>query len=122
MTKETRVPEASPGMPSNELREFLIVHPMNPQLLEARNVVKHFPPNVVALADGNLSVVKGEVHCLLGANGAGKSTFLKIIAGAYRPDAGSLRLDGAPCIFRSPHEAPKAGIAIIYQELDLIPN
>jgi ribose transport system ATP-binding protein len=101
-------------MPSKEALEFLVVHPMNPPLLEARNVVKHFPPNVVALADGNLSVAKGEVHCLLGANGAGKSTFLKIIAGAYRPDGGSLLLDGAPCIFKNPHEATKAGIAIIY--------
>ena len=62
------------------------------------------------------------MHCLLGANGAGKSTFLKIIAGAYRPDGGTLRLEGRPCHFRSPHEATRAGIAIIYQELDLIPQ
>ncbi len=95
---------------------------MNPPILEARNVVKHFPPNVVALADGNLSVAKGEVHCLIGANGAGKSTFLKIIAGAYRSDGGSLHLDGAPCTFKNPREAAKAGVAIIYQELDLIPQ
>jgi ribose transport system ATP-binding protein len=95
---------------------------MNSIILEARHIVKHFPPNVVALADGNLSVARGEVHCLLGANGAGKSTLLKIIAGAYRQDSGSLQFDGTPCAFKNPHEAAKAGIAIIYQELDLIPQ
>ena len=95
---------------------------MKPLILEAHNVVKRFPPNVLALADGNLSVAKGEVHCLIGANGAGKSTLLKIIAGVYWPDGGSLRLYGAPCIFKNPHEAARAGIAMIYQELDLIPQ
>ena len=95
---------------------------MKPLILEAHNVVKRFPPNVLALADGNLSVAKGEVHCLIGANGAGKSTFLKIIAGVYRPDGGSLRLEGTSCIFKNPREAARVGIAMIYQELDLVPQ
>ncbi|MBE7209909.1 MAG: sugar ABC transporter ATP-binding protein [Gluconacetobacter diazotrophicus] len=79
-------------------------------------------PGVVALEEASLSVFRGEVHCLLGANGAGKSTLLKIIAGAHLPSRGTLFLDGAERRFRSPHEAASAGISMIYQELDLVPQ
>ena len=65
---------------------------------------------------------RGEVHCLLGANGAGKSTLLKIIAGAYRQTDGALLLDGREVHPRSPAEAARLGISMIYQELDLVPQ
>jgi len=91
-------------------------------VLTIREVSKRFPPNVVALEAASLSVRRGEVHCLLGANGAGKSTFLKIVAGAMLPTTGQLSVNGQPVTFRSPSEAAEAGISMIYQELDLVPH
>ena len=64
----------------------------------------------------------GEVHCLLGQNGAGKSTLIKVLAGAHRPDAGEITFDGQPVSLASPQAADQAGIATIYQELDLVPG
>lgn len=95
---------------------------MESEVLAVREVSKRFPPNIVALEAANLSVRKGEVHCLLGANGAGKSTLLKIIAGAYRPTRGALVVDGQEVHPRSPAEAARLGISMIYQELDLVPQ
>lgn len=89
-------------------------------ILMVDHAAKVFPGNVLALEDATLSIRRGEVHCLLGANGAGKSTLLKIIAGAYSPTRGSLILDGVPQRFRSPLDAARAGISMIYQELDLV--
>ena len=63
--------------------------------LEARGVTKHFG-GVVALEDVDFDAARGEVHALIGENGAGKSTFIKVLTGAVRPDAGELRLFGAP--------------------------
>lgn len=96
-------------------------HP-RPNVLDVRQVAKTFPPNVVALTDARLSIRSGEVHCLLGANGAGKSTLMKIIAGAYRPDQGEIKVDGNAQSFRNPQDARRAGISMIYQELDLVPQ
>ena len=93
---------------------------MNELALDLRHLAKRFPPNVVALTDASLDVRPGEVHCLLGANGAGKSTLLKIVAGAHRPDAGQLWVAGRSVELKSPQQARAAGIAMIYQELDLI--
>ena len=70
----------------------------------------------------NLTVWPGEVHAFMGENGAGKSTLMKILAGAYRPDAGEILLDGKPVHLRTPQEARAAGIGIIYQELTVAPN
>ncbi len=95
---------------------------MNDLVLDLNNVSKRFPPNVIALVDASLHVRPGEVHCLLGANGAGKSTLLKIVAGAHRPDGGTMRVAGVPVDLRNPQDASAAGIAMIYQELDLIPQ
>ncbi len=85
-----------------------------------RGVTKAFP-GVQALAGVDLDVRAGEVHALLGHNGAGKSTLIKVLTGAYARDAGSVALDGREVAFRSPHEAQSAGIATIYQEVNLIP-
>ena len=60
------------------------------------------------------------MHCLLGQNGAGKSTLIKVLAGVHQPDAGELHWAGAPVSFGIPQAAMKAGIATIYQELDLV--
>lgn len=79
-------------------------------------------PGVQALANARLEVHAGEVVALMGENGAGKSTLIKVLAGVHRPDAGTIRIDGIPTVFHSPNDALSAGIAVIYQELDLIPT
>ncbi|AHL33643.1 D-ribose transporter ATP-binding protein [Pseudomonas brassicacearum] len=92
-----------------------------PYLLEVANVSKGFP-GVVALSDVQLRVRPGSVLALMGENGAGKSTLMKIIAGIYQPDAGELRLRGKPVTFDTPLAALQAGIAMIHQELNLMPH
>jgi inositol transport system ATP-binding protein len=89
-------------------------------LLEVRNVSKGFP-GVVALDDVSLQLRCGTVHALIGENGAGKSTLMKIIAGVYTPDAGELRLRGSAVRLSSPRQALQNGIAMIHQELNLLP-
>ncbi|GAA0940454.1 sugar ABC transporter ATP-binding protein [Pseudonocardia zijingensis] len=86
-----------------------------------RGIVKQFP-GVRALDGVDLDVAAGEVHCLLGQNGAGKSTLIKVLAGAHRPDAGEIVWDGRRVSFAAPQAADAAGIATIYQELDLVPG
>ncbi|MDY7559505.1 sugar ABC transporter ATP-binding protein [Pseudomonas sp. 10B1] len=93
----------------------------SPYLLEIINVSKGFP-GVVALSNVQLRVRPGSVLALMGENGAGKSTLMKIIAGIYQPDEGELRLRGKPISFESPLAALQAGIAMIHQELNLMPH
>ncbi|WP_176052294.1 sugar ABC transporter ATP-binding protein [Paraburkholderia caribensis] len=76
---------------------------------------------VPALRGANLSVAAGEVHALIGQNGAGKSTMIKILTGAYRRSGGSVRFEGREIDFRTPKEAREAGISTIYQEINLVP-
>jgi ribose transport system ATP-binding protein len=90
-------------------------------LLAMRGIVKEFP-GVRALDGVDLDVAAGEVHCLLGQNGAGKSTLIKVLAGAHRPDAGEIVWAGRAVSFGVPQAADAAGIATIYQELDLVPG
>ncbi len=90
-------------------------------LLEMRDVSKAF--GATRALDGvSLAVDAGEVRALIGENGAGKSTLMKILSGAYRPDSGSMTLDGAPYAPRGPREALARGVAMIYQELALAPH
>ena len=89
--------------------------------LEFRAVSKSFP-GVRALASVSLSVEPGEIHALLGENGAGKSTLLKILNGLIRPDEGEILIDGAPIQIDGPKAARAAGIAMIHQELQLVPE
>ena len=84
-------------------------------LLSARGVSKSFA-GVEVLRDVDLDLRAGEIHALLGENGAGKSTFAKIIAGVHRPTRGSLSLAGVPVEVTSPHAAQKLGITLIHQE------
>ncbi|GAA1594809.1 sugar ABC transporter ATP-binding protein [Actinoplanes couchii] len=88
-------------------------------VLRLTDVVKTFP-GVKALDGVQLEVRAGEVHCLLGQNGAGKSTLIKVLAGVHRPDSGTVEWQGEPVAFGGPQAATKAGIATIYQELDLV--
>lgn len=88
-------------------------------LLEVRHVSKAFP-GVLALDDVEFRLKRGHVHALMGENGAGKSTLMKIIAGIYAPDSGSLRLKGREIALASPLDALKSGIAMIHQELNLM--
>ncbi|MFI5491751.1 ATP-binding cassette domain-containing protein [Actinoplanes sp. NPDC051859] len=88
-------------------------------LLALRGVVKTFP-GVRALDGVELEVRAGEVHCLLGQNGAGKSTLIKILAGVHHADAGDIDWLGEPFAPATPQAAMRAGIATIYQELDLV--
>lgn len=94
---------------------------MTPSLLEMRGIVRSFP-GVQALAGVDLTLQRGEVLALLGENGAGKSTLMKILGGVFTANHGSIALDGRVVRFRSPHESAAAGIAIIYQEFNLIPG
>jgi ribose transport system ATP-binding protein len=77
---------------------------------------------VLACADVELSVEAGEVRALLGENGAGKSTLMNVLAGVITDHEGTITVSGRPCRFRSPAEAQAAGIAMIHQELDLVPG
>ncbi len=79
-------------------------------------------PGVKALDDVSFGVSAGSVHALMGENGAGKSTLLKILSGAYTPSGGSLLIDGQPRVFTSTADALAAGVAVIYQELHLVPE
>ncbi len=86
--------------------------------LRMTGISKHFGP-VQALRDVCLTVRAGTVHALVGENGAGKSTLMKILAGVYQPEAGSIEIHGRPQVFANPAQALHAGISMIYQELDL---
>jgi rhamnose transport system ATP-binding protein len=92
-----------------------------PALLEVRDVTKAF--GAVAAVQGiSFPLHAGEAHALVGENGAGKSTIVKMLAGVHRPDTGSLRVHGADVDFAGPADAKAAGIAVIYQEPTLFPD
>ncbi|WP_163505486.1 sugar ABC transporter ATP-binding protein [Fodinicola acaciae] len=88
-------------------------------LLRLTGIVKTFP-GVRALDGVDLEIAAGEVHCLLGQNGAGKSTLIKVLAGAHQPDDGTVEWQGRKVAFAHPIAALRAGLATIYQELDLV--
>jgi ABC-type sugar transport system ATPase subunit len=86
--------------------------------LRMTGISKRFGP-VQALADVSFTVRAGTVHALVGENGAGKSTLMKILAGVYKPDTGSIEINGRSHTFDNPHEALDVGVSMIYQDLDL---
>ena len=90
-------------------------------MLEMRNMTKRFP-GVLALDHASLCVEGGEIHSVIGQNGAGKSTMMKILSGMYAADEGTITLDGKDLFFRHPREALQMGIVTVYQELSLLTN
>jgi ABC-type sugar transport system ATPase subunit len=103
---------AAPAPPGEAVR---------PGTLEIRDLSKAFP-NVQALADVSLDVRSGEILAFMGENGAGKSTLLKILSGDYRPDSGTLILDGQPLDLSNPRQARDSGIRVVYQEPEIVPG
>ncbi|OVE80261.1 D-xylose ABC transporter ATP-binding protein [bacterium I07] len=93
----------------------------NNPVIDMHEIVKTFP-GVIALDHVNFQVEKGEVHVLLGENGAGKSTLVKILSGAYPKTKGRVIIDGKEVNIANPRHAQNLGIAIIYQELNLVPH
>ncbi len=91
-----------------------------PPLLQMQAVNKSFP-GVRALRDVSLDLHAGEVHALLGENGAGKSTLIKVLGGAHAPDAGRIVIEGREVRIRTPLDSRRAGVGVIYQELNLVP-
>jgi ABC-type sugar transport system ATPase subunit len=92
-----------------------------PPLVEMRGIVKRFGDNIV-LRDINFDIRPGEVHALLGGNGAGKSTLMKILMGVHRADRGEILLSGQPVAAADVGAAQQLGVAMIFQELSLLPN
>jgi simple sugar transport system ATP-binding protein len=89
-------------------------------IIEMRNIAKHFGP-VIALNGVSFDIRPGECHCLLGDNGAGKSTFIKTMAGVHKPTSGEILFGGQAMQFDNPRDAMEAGIATVYQDLAMIP-
>jgi ribose transport system ATP-binding protein len=90
-------------------------------LIEVKNIDKAFP-GVKALDDVSVKFMPGEVHAVVGENGAGKSTLMKIMAGAYKPDKGKMFFQGREIQLNHPIQAQNLGVAIIYQEFNLLPE
>lgn len=93
---------------------------MTEPIIQMKNIEKHFGP-VIALAGVSLDVVPGECHCLLGDNGAGKSTFIKTMSGVHKATKGEIFFEGKKMNFERPRDAIAAGIATVYQDLAMIP-
>src|SRR4051794_13258113 len=94
---------------------------MTTPLLHMAAIDKSYP-GVHALRGVDLTLHAGQVLAVLGENGAGKSTLIKILAGAVAPDQGRIEMNGRAAAIRNPHDAQEAGIAVIYQEFNLVPT
>jgi simple sugar transport system ATP-binding protein len=94
---------------------------MTRAVLEASGITKRFP-GVTALDGVDFTARAGEIHALMGENGAGKSTLVKVLTGAHARDGGRVSIDGRAISPRSPRDAEAAGIATVYQEVNLIPD
>lgn len=89
-------------------------------IIRMKDIEKHFG-SVIALAGVTVEFYPGECHCLLGDNGAGKSTFIKTMSGVHKPTKGEITFDGKPMHFEDPRDSINAGIATVYQDLAMIP-
>ena len=88
-------------------------------IVELRGITKKFP-GVVALRDMSIAIRPGEIHGLIGENGAGKSTLIKVLTGVHRPNQGEIYIRGEQRKFSSPTDSREAGIACVYQELNIV--
>jgi simple sugar transport system ATP-binding protein len=93
---------------------------MTQPIMHLDNIKKHFG-SVIALDGVSFDLRAGECHCLLGDNGAGKSTFIKAMSGVHQPTEGKIFFEGKEVVFHSPHDAIQRGIATVYQDLGMIP-
>ncbi|MFS4582404.1 ATP-binding cassette domain-containing protein [Phaeobacter sp. C3_T13_0] len=93
---------------------------MSQPLIQMQGIEKHFG-SVIALAGVSVDIFPGECHCLLGDNGAGKSTFIKTMSGVHKPTKGDILFEGLPLHFADPRDAIAAGIATVHQHLAMIP-
>ena len=89
-------------------------------VVELKHVTKRFP-GVVAMRDMHIQIKPGEIHGLIGENGAGKSTLIKVLTGVHVPEEGEIFIDGQKVSFSNPVQAREAGIACVYQELNIVP-
>ena len=94
---------------------------MSENILCVKNIKKSFG-GVHALKGVDLTIKKGETHCLAGENGCGKSTIIKVISGFYKPDEGTIEIDGKEYTNMSTADAIAAGIQVIYQDFSIFPN
>jgi simple sugar transport system ATP-binding protein len=100
----------------------LTISDQKPALLQLGHISKHFG-GTTALDDVSWEVAEGEVHCLVGENGCGKSTLIKIVSGVYQPEpGGTIFYSGRPHAALTPHDAKALGIEVIFQDLSLFPN
>jgi simple sugar transport system ATP-binding protein len=90
-------------------------------IISLRGITKQFP-DVLANRSVDLDILEGEVHSLLGENGAGKTTLMNVLMGIYRPDSGTIELDGREVRIRSPRDAINLGIGMVHQNFRLVPN
>jgi ribose transport system ATP-binding protein len=88
-------------------------------VVELTHVTKKFP-GVIAMRDMHIQLRQGEIHGLIGENGAGKSTLIKVLTGVYIPEEGEMYVDGKKVSFKNPVQAREAGIACVYQELNIV--
>src|SRR4051794_9589408 len=95
--------------------------PAPDSVIEARAVEKHFG-HVEVLRGTSLGVNRGEVVALVGDNAAGKSTFMKVLAGVHSPDAGEVRILGEPVSLASVRDSQELGVQVVYQDLALAPD
>ncbi|MDO4547208.1 MAG: sugar ABC transporter ATP-binding protein [Clostridia bacterium] len=93
---------------------------MSEFIVELKHVTKKFP-GVVAMRDMHIQIKPGEIHGLIGENGAGKSTLIKVLTGVYIPEEGEIFINGNKVSFSNPVQAREAGIACVYQELNIVP-
>lgn len=91
------------------------------KMLEVKKLTRRFP-GVLALDQVDFDLYSGEVHAVVGENGAGKSTMINILAGVLQPSGGEVLLDGNPIVFHNPADAQQEGISVIFQEFNLIPH
>ena len=92
---------------------------MSNYLVELKGVTKRFP-GVVAMRNMSLQIRPGEIHGLIGENGAGKSTLIKVLTGVHIPEEGTIFIEGNKVSFKNPNDAAAAGIACVYQELNIV--
>ena len=92
---------------------------MSEYVVELKNITKRFP-GVVAMKNMSIGIRPGEIHGLIGENGAGKSTLIKVLTGVHTPEEGEIFVDGQKVVFRNPVQSREAGIACVYQELNIV--